>query len=170
MPMLPWGKRHETVGRAEGLLKECCLELGIPEKRFGKSGREWIAKRRWNGDPSEMLRIVCYAALTAKGEEIHASHFPPRFREDHEAYSKAQFESMSLEEIVRQKISHFFERLGRVEVSGLHRTIIAQIERPLVVECLKWTKGNQLKASRALGINRNTLRRKMKELKIEYVE
>lgn len=168
MPLLPWGKRHEAVVRAEGLLKKCCLDLGITEKRLSKSGREWITRRRWNADPSEMLRIVYYAALTAKGEEIHASHFPPRFREDHEAYSKTQFESMSLEEIVRQKLSHFFERLGTVEVSDLHRTIIAQIERPLVVECLKWTNGNQLKASRTLGINRNTLRKKIRELKIAY--
>ena len=164
MPILPWGKKHEVVKRAEELLRECCQRLDLEEKALGRSGREWIARRRWGGDPAEMRRVIYAAALAAPGPEIEAAHFPPRRRRDHEAHAKAAFEGLSLEEIVRHKVAHFFGQLGRVEVSGVHRTVLMQVEKPLVEESLRWAEGNQQRAARALGINRNTLRRKMKDL------
>ena len=85
---------------------------------------------------------------------------------DHEAHAGAIFESLSLEEIVWHKIAHFFERLGSVDVEGVHGAVIAQVERPLIEEGLRWAGGNQQRVARALGINRNTLRRKMKDLGI----
>ena len=166
MPILPWGKKHEAVKRAEELLRECCQRLDLEEKALGKSGREWIARRRWDEDPAEMRRLIYAAALASSGSAFEAAHFPPRRRRDHEAHAKAAFEGLALEEIVRHKVAHFFGQLGRVEVSGVHRTVLAQVEKPLVEESLRWAEGNQQKAARALGINRNTLRKKMKELKI----
>ena len=44
--------------------------------------------------------------------------------------------------------------------------IITEIERPLISLAIKETKGNQIKAANLLGINRNTLRKKIQELKI----
>lgn len=167
MPIFPWIKKNESVKRAEEILDECGRALGLGEKTLGKSGKDWVANRKWGDDPQELKRIVYYAALSAAGKNVEAVHFPPRFRSDHEAYSKAQFENLSLEEVVRHKVAHFFERLGAVEVKNVHRTVIAQVEKPLLEQCLKWSKGNQLKTARVLGIDRNTLRKKMKELKID---
>ena len=67
---------------------------------------------------------------------------------------------VALREAVRQKVAHFFERLGAVEATDVWRAVLAQVERPLIERCLAWAGGNQLKASRVLGINRNTLRKK----------
>ena len=167
MPILPWGKRHDAVKRAEELLRECCQRLDLDEKVLGKSGREWIARRRWGEDPHEMRRMVYAAALASSKAEIEASHFPPRRRRDHEAHAGAIFESLSLEEIVRHKIAHFFERLGSVDVEGVHGAVIAQVERPLIEEGLRWAGGNQQRVARALGINRNTLRKKMAAYRIK---
>jgi DNA-binding protein Fis len=114
-----------------------------------------------------MRRLVYYAALTAPGAVVEAAHFPPRHRSDHEAFAKGQFDSLSLEEIVRHKVSHFFDRLGNVEAREVHRAVISQVERALIEQCLKWADGNQLKTARVLGINRNTLRKRMKELGIK---
>lgn len=169
MPLLPWGKRYESVKRAEELLRECCQRLDLQQKVLGKTGREWVAGRTWEADNAEMRRTIYAAALAAPGLQVEAMHFPPRRRRDHEAYTRAQFEGLALEEIVRHKIAHFFEKLGPVEVRDVYGTVIAQVERPLLRECLKWARGNQLKAARVLGINRNTLRRKMKELNIKGV-
>ena len=49
----------------------------------------------------------------------------------------------------------------------LYRTIVKAIERPLFEHVLKRTEGNQLKAARILGINRNTMRAKIKKLGID---
>ena len=47
---------------------------------------------------------------------------------------------------------------------GLHSRMLAEIEKPLIIETLYHTAGNQIKAAHILGLNRNTLRKKIKEL------
>lgn len=51
-------------------------------------------------------------------------------------------------------------------VSNLYKTIIEEVEKPLIQIVLKENGGNQSKAAKTLGINRNTLRKKIEELKI----
>lgn len=167
MALIQWLKRREVMHRAEEILRECCKTLELAEKSFGKGAREWISRRRWADDPAEMRRIIYYAVLAAPSKTIEAVHFPPRGRIDHEAFGRSEFEALSLEDVVRQKVSHFFERLGKVEVCGVHNTVLAQVEKPLIECCLKWAGENQLKAARVLGINRNTLRKKIKALGIK---
>lgn len=50
---------------------------------------------------------------------------------------------------------------------GLHGRVVGEIERCLITLTLAAAKGNQLKAAEVLGINRNTLRKKIKELGVE---
>jgi two-component system nitrogen regulation response regulator GlnG len=45
--------------------------------------------------------------------------------------------------------------------------VLREIERPLIILCLSATRGNQIKAAELLGLNRNTLRKKIRELDIE---
>ncbi len=49
----------------------------------------------------------------------------------------------------------------------LYRSVIRSIEKPLIEKTLESTKGNQLKAARILGINRNTIRSKIRKLDID---
>jgi two-component system nitrogen regulation response regulator GlnG len=51
--------------------------------------------------------------------------------------------------------------------TGLHGRILQEVERPLIEKVLAVTRGNQLKAAAVLGVNRNTLRKKIRELDIE---
>ncbi len=166
MAVIQWLKRREVLKQADDLLRECCQRLDLPEKSFAKGAREWIGRRRWTDDPVEMRQLVYYAALAAPGDIIEAAHFPPRNLRDCEAFAQSSFEALSLEEAVRQKVAHFFERLGDVGVEGVYDAVLAQVEKPLIEICLAWAGGNQLKAARALGINRNTLHAKIKALGI----
>jgi len=165
--MLPWGKRAERVKHAEELLCECCQRLELDEKILGRSGREWIARRQWSDDTQEMRRLIYYAALTAPENVVEAAHFPPRRICDHEAYTNSNFDEMALEDMVDQKVDHFFQKLGNIEVHDVYKAVMRRVERPLIRRCLKWAKGNQVKAARVLGINRNTLKKKIEELEIE---
>jgi two-component system nitrogen regulation response regulator GlnG len=49
---------------------------------------------------------------------------------------------------------------------GLHDRVIREVERPLIIKCLSLTRGNQIKAAEILGVNRNTLRAKIRSLDI----
>jgi two-component system nitrogen regulation response regulator GlnG len=165
MALMGWMQRREALGKAERILTECCAELGLPPKSLGRSGREWLSRRRFTG-ADEMRRAIYAAALCARDGRVEAVHFPPCSVRDHEALAKRGFEDLALEDAVRHKVEHFFVKLGDASVEGLHRAVMDQAERPLIAGCLRWAGGNQAKAARALGINRNTLRKRIRELRI----
>ncbi len=72
----------------------------------------------------------------------------------------------TLEELIRQKLSDFLEQTEDCELEALYPLILSQVEKPLIELTLKRSYGNQLQAARILGINRNTLRKKIQELGI----
>jgi len=74
---------------------------------------------------------------------------------------------LSIEDFIGKKLDIFFLKLGDCDADGLYDVVIKQVERPLIQKALQWAKGNQLKASRVLGINRNTLRSKIHKLKLK---
>jgi Fis family transcriptional regulator len=73
-----------------------------------------------------------------------------------------KLDSFSLESIVEHKISRFLDQVGGVYPEDLHDLILGKVEKPLLTQILRRMGGNQVQASRVLGINRNTLRKKMK--------
>ena len=79
-------------------------------------------------------------------------------------------DKISLGMSVEEHLKKFFKlHKGKLPSSGLYNRIINEVERPLISICLNATKGNQIRASKLLGLNRNTLRKKIKELKIKIL-
>jgi two-component system nitrogen regulation response regulator GlnG len=73
-----------------------------------------------------------------------------------------------LEQLIDQHIAQYFATLnGTLPAPGLYERMLAQFERPLLVHTLRATGFNQIKAAEILGINRNTLRKKMRLLAID---
>jgi len=72
----------------------------------------------------------------------------------------------SLEALVADKIREFVRKMANAEQTGLYHLLLAEFERPLIRITLEETRGNQVAAARLLGINRNTLRKKIGELGI----
>jgi DNA-binding protein Fis len=68
----------------------------------------------------------------------------------------------SLESIIDLKISRFLDQIGTFYPENLYAMIMQETEKPLLHQILRRTGGNQVHAARILGINRNTLRKKMK--------
>jgi DNA-binding protein Fis len=77
-----------------------------------------------------------------------------------------KLESMSFEELVLRRLAPLIDKLGGAPIDDLYRHILAQVERPLIALALEKTRGNQIQAAQLLGINRNTLRKKMTELDV----
>lgn len=73
-----------------------------------------------------------------------------------------RLDKYSLESIVEAKICRFLDQIGTYYPEDLHDMIIKKVEKPLLAQILRRTGGNQVHASKILGINRNTLRKKMK--------
>jgi len=68
---------------------------------------------------------------------------------------------------VKVKVLKLSETLYREKKGVLYKSILEAVERPLIEDVLERTEGNQLKAAKILGINRNTIRAKIKRLSID---
>lgn len=75
----------------------------------------------------------------------------------------ANLQTVSLEKLVKSKLEVLFQqqREADVELDGLHRIVLEQVERPLIELALRVYNGNQVKTAKMLGINRNTLKKKI---------
>ncbi len=71
-----------------------------------------------------------------------------------------------IEECVRESLEGYFRDLRGVEPTAMHEMILRVVERPLLEVVMKEAEGNQSRAAEWLGINRNTLRRKLLEHKL----
>lgn len=80
----------------------------------------------------------------------------------------ANLQSVPLEKLVARKLEVLFEqqREANVQLSGLHQIIMEQVEKPLIELALREHRGNQVKTAQFLGINRNTLKKKIDNYKI----
>lgn len=73
--------------------------------------------------------------------------------------------STGLSSTVYQFLEEYFkDHKGDLPCSGLYQIVLQEVEKPLIEITLKAVEGNQKKASEILGINRNTLRKKMQDL------
>ena len=67
-----------------------------------------------------------------------------------------------LRDCVRDAVEHYFAQLGNHSTGGLYDLVIREVEAPLLECVLRQTLGNQSRAAELLGINRGTLRKKLK--------
>lgn len=82
--------------------------------------------------------------------------------DDHREGAELQTVARTLAEAVPPLV----ERLSRVQPGKVYRRALETLERPLLAHVLAMTGGNQLRAARLLGINRNTLRKRCRELRL----
>ncbi len=80
----------------------------------------------------------------------------------------ANLQSVSLEKLVKSKLEVLFQQQkdAQVDLNGLYTIILEQVEKPLFELALRAYNGNQVKTAQMLGINRNTLKKKIDNYKI----
>ena len=74
--------------------------------------------------------------------------------------------NFSLKDLVNLKLHNFISKLDVISIDSLYDRVIREVEYPLIKLTLEKVNYNQIKASKLLGINRNTLRKKIRELNI----
>jgi len=137
-------------------------DLGTAIVGVSDDVRELLMRHTWPGNVRELENALLRAAVLARGRTLVPEDFAlagqPR---------QSSAEVLPLEEAVRHRLAELLERDAGVPVGELHATLISAVERPLIEIVLERSGGNQVKAAEMLGINRNTLRKKITELGIE---
>src|SRR5918994_944102 len=139
-------------------------EMGIQISGISPEAQKRLEEHPWPGNVRELKNTLIRAAVLSSGPIL----FPKDFTlQNKPATSTLEVDQLSLEEIIRHKLEDYFRRMEGVDVDNLYSLVIERVERPLIELTLKKTKGNQIRAAQILGINRNTLRKKITDLRIE---
>lgn len=153
-------RRDDILPLSEYFLDKWAREWNQPRRELSPEAQKMLKRYRWPGNVKELQWALASAMTSTKQTLLDETHLPPQIATLGEAPS---VENIALEDFIEQKLTQFLERVGSYDVSDLHAAIETQMERPLLKLVLQHTDGNQIKAARILGINRNTLRTKLKK-------
>ena len=135
------------------------VKEGLPPRRLSTAAADLLARQPWRGNVRELRNFMFRAALLAREEEIDT------------ATVEMLLNSAAVESVVlpggdiETAIAAWLVDAGLPDGDLYHRAL-AVLEKPLFAHALARTGGNQLRAAHLLGINRNTLRKRLVELEI----
>ncbi len=142
-------------------LAEAAAE-GLPRRQLTREAIEELERRPWRGNVRELRNVVYRLALMARDDLIDKAALQDILNEQPEpvfpvaAAEPVTFEAAVEDWLLREKPSP----------GTLYHSALAAFERPLIVHALTQTGGNQLRAAKLLGINRNTLRKRITDLEL----
>lgn len=112
-------------------------------------------------DPAQTLVIVGSRTVLKR-----APAMIKMMSQHREETQKNKGHDLSLEDFLDQKMGDFVKGMHNGAAKNLHPMLISAVERPLISSALRETQGNQIQAAELLGLNRNTLRKKITNLHI----
>ncbi|HET9716408.1 MAG TPA: nitrogen regulation protein NR(I) [Pseudolabrys sp.] len=142
---------------------------GLPAKQIDQAGIERLKRHRWPGNVRELENLArrlaaLYPQETINEAVIDAELAQPNLPSGAAASSGEDTLSSSVERHLAAYFAGFEEGLPP---AGLYHRVLREIEHPLLTAALAATRGNQIRAADLLGLNRNTLRKKIRDLDIQ---
>ena len=149
---------------------------GLPRKQIDMAALDRLKRHAWPGNIRELENLVRRLAALYPQETIVESLIEAELIEAEAPivdYSpditRAQPESLS--ESIERHLEAYFAQFGSdIPPPGLYHRILRELEAPLISVSLNATRGNQIKAAEMLGLNRNTLRKKIRDLELPVVK
>jgi two-component system, NtrC family, nitrogen regulation response regulator GlnG len=145
---------------------------GLPAKALDDRAMERLKAHRWPGNVRELENLVRRLSALYSQEvigidviEAELAGAPPTAMGEPNGT-----EAEALTDAVERHIKGYFAaHKGGLPAAGLYDRVLREVEKPLIVLTLGATRGNQIKAAHLLGLNRNTLRKKIRDLDIQVV-
>ncbi len=141
-------------------------------KQFDSSGISFLKNYHWPGNVRELENLLKRVSVLSSNDIINSITLEDfiDYEKDNEVTYKDvnnKSEKENLRTYLEGFLNNFFNTLSNNnEKIGLHDKFMDEFERPLILKSLEFCRGNQIKTSKILGINRNTLRAKIKKLNI----
>ncbi len=133
---------------------------GLPTRRLSSDAAKLLTRQTWRGNVRELRNFMFRAALLAREEEIDVGTVESLLD------SGALESSLPLDGNIESAIAQWLSQAD-FGAGQLYHGALAVFEKPLFEHALAQTNGNQLRAAQLLGINRNTLRKRLGELEID---
>jgi len=144
---------------------------GLQLKSLTHEAMERLKEYRWPGNIRELENMVRRIAALYAQEVIDLNVIEQELSETAPAAATSEIpanEGMG-QAVERHLREYFAAHKDALPAGGLYDRVLREVERPLILLTLAATRGNQIKAAQLLGLNRNTLRKKIRELDIQVI-
>jgi two-component system nitrogen regulation response regulator GlnG len=153
----PLRERREDISLlAKHFLKDAEKRFETGKKELSKEAKDLLLRYNWPGNVRELENAIRRACVLSNGTVIEKRDL-----------LLEEANSFSIKEFLEDKLKRYLKEMTKLENCNLYETVISEVEKALIRIVLNETGGNQLKAAKTLGINRNTLRTKIKEYRIK---
>ncbi|MGH8071476.1 MAG: sigma-54-dependent transcriptional regulator [Candidatus Entotheonellia bacterium] len=164
MYLPPLRERREDIPLLiDYFLHRFATELGTGRKFLANEVREILLSYHWGGNIRELENVMKRAMVLTTSSVILPQHLPESIR----GGAKEEDEAGILRRLVERKARALLLNAQSVGTGEIYHIILSEIERFLLQVILDETDGNQLRTADLLGINRNTLRKKIRTLGVE---
>jgi two-component system nitrogen regulation response regulator GlnG len=149
-------RREDISALAKHFLKDAEKRFETGKKELSKEAKDLLLKYSWPGNVRELENAIRRACVLSNGAVIEKRDL-----------LLEEANSFSIKEFLEDKLKRYLKEMTKLENCNLYETVISEVEKALIRIVLNETGGNQLKAAKTLGINRNTLRTKIKGYRIK---
>lgn len=179
LPLPALRERPEDIAPLVAHFMRSASSRGLTPKQLDASAMQALAEYRWPGNIRELEHTIYRVCALALPHAVRAADIASLLQ----AAPTATIEKVhtlpvqasgndvipqSIESYLQAQLKQYFAaHEGGLPAPGLYDRLLARVEKPLIIQTLRATGGNQIRAAEILGINRNTLRKKMRELNID---
>lgn len=167
----PLRERTEDIGDLVRYFLRLAAREGLGEKTIETAAVDLLKQYSWPGNVRELENFVRRTAALHSVDTLTRQIVEQGLAEATQTNKADQDpEPQDLSELVERYLARYFAEFGNdLPPQGLYDRIIRRVEYPLLTAALAATRGNQIRAAELLGVNRNTLRSRIKSLAIRVV-
>ncbi|TNF52057.1 sigma-54-dependent Fis family transcriptional regulator [bacterium] len=151
-------RREDVLLLSRYFIKLAQEKFRTGDKQLSRDAKKYLQEYDWPGNVRELENMINKAVVLASGTMI-----------DRKDLAVDEITRFTIKDFFEEKITKYLSEMAKLENGDLYDTILNEVEKSIIEITLDHTKGNQLKATRILGINRNTLRNKNREYRIKNV-
>ncbi len=152
-------RREDIAKLVQHFLRSAANELSVEPKVLTSETETYIAQLPWPGNVRQLENVCRWLTVMASGREIQISDLPPELQQQSKTESNHSEWDKALAQWANQAL-----KCGEVDIL---KTAVPKFEQALIEVALKHTGGRKKDAAELLGWGRNTLTRKLKELKFD---